>query len=72
MIPNKTPMTKSQAVIATMMLAMVKYSVLLTRWRVSQSASLTRSIPSTKMSALTTMTAVTRVLVSLHLLTRRD
>lgn len=51
-------MTKSQTVMTIIMLTIVMYSVLLTRCRVSQSASLTRSMPRTKMSAPTIMTAI--------------
>jgi hypothetical protein len=55
-MPNKTPITKSKIVMHTIMLRMVTYSVLLVRCRVSQRASRTRSIPSTKIRAPTTMT----------------
>lgn len=57
MIPNNTPMTKSHTVMVTMMLTMVMYSDKLARCLLSHNASFIRSIPSTKMSAPTIITA---------------
>ena len=59
-MPNSTPATKSHTVMQIMMLAIVMYSILLTLCRVSHSASFTRSMPSTKISARTTITAAFR------------
>lgn len=56
-VPKRTPNTKSQTVIAIMIETIVRYSSLFTRFRVSQSASFTRSIPSTKIRAPTSITA---------------
>lgn len=56
-IPNSTPTTKSQRDMQIMIATMVMYSDLLVRWRVSQTASLMRSMPRTKMSAPTTIIA---------------
>ena len=53
--PTKHPMTKSVSVMATTIMRIVIYSSRLTRPHVSQSASRTKSIPNTKISAPTTI-----------------
>jgi heme/copper-type cytochrome/quinol oxidase subunit 3 len=56
--------SRTYMVIPMVMTQMVIYSILFTRFRVSHTASVARSIPSTKMSAPTTMTAMQTVSVT--------